>query len=63
MEHDTCNQCRQEKQEIESRARRQRLQEMENQLERVLTLEDLEIEDEAQGNCLIGRKFLICTRS
>ncbi len=61
-EYDTCNQCRQEKQEI-SRARRQRLQEMEDELERVLTLEDLEIEGGIQGKCLIGRKFLIYTRS
>ena len=47
-EFDICNQCRQE---IKSScARQHRLREMEDELERVLTLEDLEIdEDGRQG--------------
>jgi hypothetical protein len=59
-ELDSCNQCRDER-----RLRMQALrQEMEDELERILTLEDLEIDsDESgpdQGDCLIGIIFLTC---
>ena len=51
-EFDTCNQCRQEI-SLGVQARRQRLRELENELEQIL-VEDLEIdEDGSQGQYLI----------